>query len=158
MLRLLLGFIFFAICACGDSSSESVDSPDDLTPEELENLDSLDPAKNALEIYIGITNPIGVEDGMEPIACEVYLMAKNTSSTKLYFRTSFGHEDESHPYIIVEFLPDELRLLGVGSNNSDTMILTFSRPNDYQSLTSINLRWKHDSHFHTSNCYLLKLQ
>lgn len=157
MIRFIFVLVVFLLFACVDPSTDSKDNYANITPEELEKLDSLDPLTNALEIYRGISNPIGVDDGMKPIDCEVYLMAKNITNNKLYFRTSFNHKNISHPYIVADLLPNKLQIFGIGSNNSDTMVLTLTEKNNYRSLTSINLRWTHSSHFHFSNCYRLIL-
>ena len=150
-------FVMIALLvnACGKSTSDSTDNTGE--PETIDEIDLLDPLTDALETYEGITNPIGVDDGMDPIPCSVYLMAKSDDGSKLYYRTNFGHDEETHPYVIVDFLPDQLQLQGLGSNGSDIMFLTLTEANNYQSLTAIKLRWKHGSHFHTSNCHRLEL-
>ncbi|NRA68930.1 MAG: hypothetical protein HRU19_30885 [Pseudobacteriovorax sp.] len=142
------------LVSCSDSSSNDnvTDASDSQTTTELP-----EPGADALEVYTGVTNPEGVESGFEGIPCEIYFTGESEDGNELYYKTNFGHEDDSHSGITVQFVADQVELYGLGSNNEDEMALLLAEANDRQSLTTVFLKWKHVDHFHYSRCYNLQL-
>ena len=88
-------------------------------------------------------------------------MGSSTNSagkTFHFYRTSFGHDGETHPVVIASTSQDDpLVLLGKSQTGRDDIMVVLSNKEDLTTATSVKVGWTHGDHVHRSVCERLAI-
>lgn len=91
----------------------------------------------------------------ESTPCSVFVLARyldNEQQVVHVVRTSFSHNSETHPYLLVKVDPSGLAAQGTDASGRDQVYFELEVAGDFSSASSMRLKWFHLNHFDTGVC------